>query len=129
MQDTDAVSCILCLQADEYGSMIKVCVPGGRIPPSPERVICLRCVAAIAAQVREHVVGEIVDVPNEQSLGVRAEHPGADPDGSDRDGWDSDLPERTVESVVEADRSDAEIATDSSKERSAGSVSGAKTDD
>jgi hypothetical protein len=47
MNATDAVSCLLCLQPDEYGSMIKVCVPPGRIPPSPERVICRRCAGAI----------------------------------------------------------------------------------
>jgi hypothetical protein len=47
MNDTDAVSCLLCLQPDEYGSMIKVCVPPGRIPPSSEKVICRRCAGAI----------------------------------------------------------------------------------
>jgi hypothetical protein len=117
MQDTDAVSCLLCLQADEYGSMIKVCVPANRIPPSPEKVICLRCVAAIAAATRDDVVGEVLDESTEQSVGVRPGHPGADPDDSDRDGWDSDLPDRAEQSVVEADRSEPQDATDSSKER------------
>jgi hypothetical protein len=129
MQDTDAVSCILCLQADEYGSMIKICVPPGRIPPSPERVICRSCADAITEVYFDRSGEQIDRIIDEQPTDVRAEHPGSNPDDSDRDGWDSDLPERAVESVVEADRSDAEIATDSSKERSPRRVRHAKTDD
>lgn len=116
MNETDAVSCLLCLQADEYGSMIKVCVPPGRIPPSAEKVICRRCAATIMGEY-QNLLGEVIEgVSDEQSPGVRAEHPGADPVYSDRAGWDSNLPDRTLESAVEEDRADAQIATDSSKE-------------
>lgn len=129
MNETDAVSCLLCLQADEYGSMIKVCVPPGQIPPAPERVICRRCVAAITAAADESSLGDVTDDPIEQSAGVRAEHLGVDPDDPDRHGWDSDLPDRALESAVEADRSDAENATESSPKRSARRVASKKTDD
>ena len=49
MNDTDAVSCLLCLRPDEYGTMIKICVPVGQNPPAPEKVICRLCASAIAA--------------------------------------------------------------------------------
>jgi hypothetical protein len=116
MQDTDAVSCILCLLADEYGSMIKVCVPPGRIPPSPEKVICRRCAAAIAVaeldEQGEQIVGSVLDAGNADSVegvsGVSVA-PG-DPE------WDSSLPERAEQSLVEVDRSEPQDATGSSKE-------------
>jgi hypothetical protein len=56
MNDTDAVSCLLCLEPDEYGSMIHVCVPPGRIPPSSEKVVCRRCVAAILRAANDEPV-------------------------------------------------------------------------
>ena len=48
MNDTDAVSCLLCLRPDEYGSMIRVSVPSGQNPPAPEKVICRLCASTIA---------------------------------------------------------------------------------
>ena len=115
MQDTDAVSCILCLQADEYGSMIKVCVPPGRIPPSSEKVICRRCAATIMADY-QNLLGEVIEGEStEQPVGVRAEHPGTAPVRADRDGWDSDLPDRAIESAVETDPADAANPPRSSK--------------
>lgn len=116
MNETDAVSCLLCLQADEYGSMIKVCVPPGRIPPATEKVICRLCAGIIASVLDSGDGEETFYEPVVQPVGVRAEHPGADPVPSDRAGWDSNLPDRTLESAVEEDRADAQIATDSSKE-------------
>ena len=115
MNQTDAVSCLLCLQADEYGSMIKVCVPPGRIPPSSEKVICRRCAAIIADATRDDEGEEIgrklsvaeSEVGPDSDLG-RADDPGG-PD------WDSSLPERANESLVEVDRSEPENATGSSK--------------
>ena len=116
MQETDAVSCLLCLQADEYGSMIRVCVPPGRIPPSPEKVICLRCVGAIAAAMREYQGEEIGDLRSDEATVRRAgpAQPAGRADGDPE--WDSNLPERAGESVVEVDRSEPENATGSSKE-------------
>jgi hypothetical protein len=117
MQDTDAVSCILCLQADEYGSMIKVCVPPGRIPPSPERVICRRCAGAIADAALDEQGDKIVGVlPDPRSGDVPGENSVGAPRPDDPD-WDSDLPERAEQSLVEVDRSEPENATGSSKER------------
>ena len=116
MQDTDAVSCLLCLQADEYGSMIKVCVPPGRIPPSSEKVICRLCAAIITSVLDsregEEIVGSVPDpgsVDSIESSGGAVARPG-DPD------WDSGLPERAQQSLVEVDRSEPENATGSSKE-------------
>ena len=115
MNETDAVSCLLCLQADEYGSMIKVCVPPGRIPPSTEKVICRRCAAAIRAEV-ENDEGVEIERPTELRAAaadaVRTDDPGGDAPGSD---WDQGLPERGGESVIEVDGSVAENATGSSK--------------
>ena len=116
MQDTDAVSCLLCLEADEYGSMIKVCVPPGRIPPATEKVICLRCVAAIAAEVQRAEVGEIVGSVHDGGLGAPSESTGGNADDRPGPDWDSNLPERADDAAVEAHRSDAPNATDSSKE-------------
>ena len=116
MQETDAVSCLLCLQADEYGSMIRVCVPPGRIPPSPEKVICRRCVGALAAATRESQGEQIGDLRLDEATVRRAgpaEHPGGADDDPD---WSSGLPERAGESVVEVDRSEPQDATGSSKE-------------
>ena len=116
MNPTDAVSCLLCLQADEYGSMIKVCVPPGRIPPSTEKVICRLC-AAIITSVLDSQEGEQIG----PKLFVAEPEDGAelDPGRADRPGdpdWDQSLPERANESVVEVDRSEPENATGSSKE-------------
>jgi len=129
MQDTDAVSCLLCLQADEYGSMIRVCVPPGRIPPSSEKVICRLCAAMIASVLDsregEEIVGSVLDpgtVDSTESSGGVVARPG-DPD------WDSGLPERTQQSLVEVDRSEPENATGSSKARSSRRVASGKTDD
>ena len=129
MQDTDAVSCLLCLQADEYGSMIRVCVPPGRIPPSTEKVICLRCVAAVAAAAREYLGDEVGNLRLDETT-VRGAG-SAEPAGGalDNPEWDSGLPERASDATVEVDRSEPANATDSSKKRSAGRVSGAETDD
>ena len=115
MNETDAVSCLLCLQADEYGSMIKVCVPPGRIPPSTEKVICRLC-AGIIATVLDSQEGE----ESGRELSVAEPEAGADPhpgraDGPDDPNWDQSLPERAGESVVEVDRSEPQIATGSSK--------------
>jgi|SRR5215469_1849605 len=118
MQDTDAVSCLLCLQADEYGSMIKVCVPPGRIPPSSEKVICRLCAAIITSVLDSREGEETVGLRTDQSghdelgSGERSANTGGDPD------WDRGLPERARESLVEVDRSEPENATGSSKERS-----------
>src|ERR1700757_2020663 len=101
MNETDAVSCLLCLQADEYGSMIKVCVPPGRIPPSPERVICRGCAAAIAAASRDEQGDEIGNLrPDEATVrgDGSAELAGGAADNPD---WVSGLPERAAESLVE----------------------------
>ena len=129
MQDTDAVSCILCLQADEYGSMIKVCVPPGQIPPSMEKVICLRCVAAIAAAARDEIVGDTsgrADVDNNFGPGSGPDHDsGADADTA----WDAGLPDRTTESVGESDSYPGENPTGSRTKRSARRVASEKTDD
>lgn len=115
MNETDAVSCLLCLQADEYGSMIKVCVPPGRIPPSLERVICRRCAATIMGEY-QNLLGEQIG----RDVFVAEPEAGADPDprradGPDDPNWDQSLPERANESVVEVDRSEPEVATGSSK--------------
>ena len=116
MQDTDAVSCLLCLEADEYGSMIKVCVPPGRIPPSPEKVICLRCAGAIAAAAREDLVGEQLGSVSNPGSADSTEGSGSAVAGAGDPDWDSGLPERTEQSSLEVDRSEPEIATGSSKE-------------
>src|SRR5215469_12596373 len=129
MEDTDAVSCILCLQADEYGSMIRVCVPPGRIPPSPEKVICLRCVAAIAGAARESIVGDQVGSVSDPGSVDSTESGGGAVAGPGDPEWDSGLPERAQQSLVEVDRSEPEIATGSSKGRSTGRVASGKTDD
>ena len=129
MQDTDAVSCLLCLQADEYGSMIKVCVPPGQIPPSSEKVICRRCAAIIADATRDDEGEEIG-----RKLSVAEPEAGADADsrlapGPDSAEWDSGLPDRTAESVGESDSYPGENPPGSSKKRSARRVASEKTDD
>ena len=129
MNDTDAVSCLLCLQADEYGSMIKVCVPPGQIPPSSEKVICRLCAGIIAAVLdgqEGEEIGRATELRAPAADDVRSAAPGGDAGVSD---WDSDLPERGSESLVEIDRSEPEIATGSSKGRSARRVASRKTDD
>ena len=129
MNETDAVSCLLCLQADEYGSMIKVCVPPGRIPPSPERVICRRCAEAIAYAALEQDGEEIVQPGNNQTVGNVTGSGARDAANPDRDDWSSDLSERAIESLVEGDRSEPEDATRSSRGTEAGRVASGKTDD
>ena len=129
MNETDAVSCLLCLQADEYGSMISVIVPPGRIPPSPERVICLRCVAVIAAAAREYIGEEIVgsvsttgNVDSTEGGSGPAARPG-DPE------WVSGLPERAEQSLVEVDRSEPEAPSGSEPGDAKGSLSGSGLDE
>jgi hypothetical protein len=84
MNATDAVSCLLCLQPDEYGSMIKVCVPPGRIPPSSEKVICRRCAGAILK------AGEQADEPLPESGFL----------------FDPSVPDRPLETKVEGGETD-----------------------
>jgi len=129
MEDSDAVSCLLCLQADEYGSMIRVCVPPGRIPPSAEKVICRLCAAMIASVLDSREGEEVGNVRLDETTvrGDGSAEPARRGDG-DPD-WDRGLPERAGQSVVEVDRSEPPNATDSSKERSAGRVASGKTDD
>jgi hypothetical protein len=126
MNDTDAVSCLLCLQADEYGSMIHVCVPPGRIPPSPERVICRRCAAAIADATRESQGEEIVgSVPNTGSADSTEGRGGAVAGPGDPD-WDSGLPERAEQSLFEVDRSELEAPAGSEPGAEASGLEGAE---
>jgi hypothetical protein len=129
MNETDAVSCLLCLQADEYGSMIKVCVPPGRIPPSPERVICRRCAVAISDAMRESQGDEIGNLRSDEAT-VRRDGPSEPSRGAvDNPDWDSGLPERAAESLVEIDRSEPEDATGSSGGAPKGSLSGPGADE
>lgn len=129
MNETDAVSCLLCLQPDEYGSMISVCVPAGRIPPSPERVICRRCFAALADAARESQGEEIGQsgiytlAQSGDALDRVASGGAGDPE------WDRALPERSRESVVEVDRSEPEDAAGSSRGAEAGRVTEPGTDE
>src|SRR5215472_18383758 len=51
MDDAAAVSCLLCLQADEWGSMIKVCVAPGGFAPRPPVVICRACAAEVSNEL------------------------------------------------------------------------------
>lgn len=114
MNDTDAVSCLLCLQADEYGSMIKVCVPPGRIPPSPEKVVCRRCLNALNGAVDEEldsIYGRKLPLAESEAGDHADSRPTGDPGRAE---WDSHLPERADESVVEVDGSEPENATGSS---------------
>lgn len=129
MNETDAVSCLLCLQADEYGSMIKVCVPPGQIPPSSEKVICRRCAAIIAGVLDSQdgeEIGRVTELRSSAADAASAAPPGGDAASSD---WNQGLLERAGESVVEVDRSEPEIATRSSKGRSPRRVASEKTDD
>lgn len=73
----------------------------------------------------EEIVGSVLDpgsVDSTESSGGVVARPG-DPD------WDSGLPERTQQSLVEVDRSEPQDATGSSKGRSSRRVAGGKTDD
>lgn len=76
MEDSEAVSCLLCLQPDEYGAMVKVCLPQNSIPPSPEKVVCRRCLAALidaADKTDEGVPGEAeVSTDNRADLATAA---------------------------------------------------------
>ena len=129
MNDTDAVSCLLCLQADEYGSMIKVCVPPGQIPPSAEKVICRRCAAIITDATRDdegEEIGRVTELRSSAADAAGAADPDGDAPGSD---WDQGLPERAGESVVEVGGSEPENVTGSSKRRSARRVASEKTDE
>lgn len=129
MNETDAVSCLLCLQADEYGSMISVCVPPGRIPPSPERVICRRCATAILDAMRLSEGEEIGrDLPVVEIVSGPGGHLGVAGGPGDSD-WDSGLPERADEPVVELDRSEPEDAAGGEPGAQKGSLSGPATDD
>lgn len=129
MNETDAVSCLLCLEADEYGSMIKVSVPPGRIPPSPERVICWRCASAIRDAMRELEEAHFGRIPSRDDIEGRAEPalPAAGAAGDPE--WSEGLPERAHESLVEVDRSEPENATGSSSAAPKGGVVSEKTDD
>ena len=68
MDDDAAVSCYICLRADEYGAMLKVRVGPGGSESRPPVIICRSCVAAIADECGR--VDEGQDLPDAKPLEV-----------------------------------------------------------
>jgi DNA-directed RNA polymerase subunit N (RpoN/RPB10) len=118
MEDDQAVSCLLCLQADEYGSMLKVQVGFPGVRPYGPIVICLDCGAKIGDAWKAFYEGDNARVPDQQS--DSGQRPG-DFDslgGGSADVGLSDLPERIADLATEVSRRIAEDVTGSATEPS-----------
>jgi hypothetical protein len=118
MEDDQAVSCLLCLQADEYGSMLKVQVGFPGVRPYGPIVICLDCGAKIGDAWRKFYGEEDERVSSGQSDNERAGGDLASTGVPDDRPVFSDLPERIADLATEVSRRIAEDVTGSATEPS-----------